>query len=92
MVAVPSRGILQSRRESRATHFSAFVMERISARKQCKTFTETKDNTVYFDRRPGLVASPVQTYLELVTGDKRSQETAEQLRRPILRPLERRAG
>jgi hypothetical protein len=51
------------------------------------TLTETKDETVYFDARPGLVASPVQTYLELVTGDKRSQETAEQLRRVILQPL-----
>jgi hypothetical protein len=52
------------------------------------TFTATKDDTVYFDRRPGLVASPVQTYLELATGDKRSQETAEQVRRAILGPLE----
>jgi hypothetical protein len=56
------------------------------------TFTETKDDTVYFDRRPGLVASPVQTYLELVKGDKRSQETAEQLRRAILQPLENKEG
>jgi hypothetical protein len=55
-------------------------------------FTETKDETVYFDRRPGTVASPVQTYLELVTGDKRSQETAEQVRRAILEPLTGRRG
>ncbi len=48
---------------------------------------ECKDDTVYFDRRAGLVASPVQTYLELVTGDKRSQETAEQVRRTVLTPL-----
>jgi hypothetical protein len=51
------------------------------------TFSETKEAAVYFDRRPGLVASPIQTYLELATGDKRSQETAEQLRRTILAPL-----
>ena len=38
------------------------------------TFMETKDDTVYFDRRTGLVASPVQTYLELVTGDKRRKK------------------
>jgi hypothetical protein len=51
-------------------------------------FSETKDDTVYFDKRPGLVASPVQAYLELATGDKRSKETAEQVRRAILEPLE----
>jgi hypothetical protein len=51
------------------------------------TLSETKEAAVYFDRRPGLVASPIQTYLELATGDKRSQETAEQLRRTILAPL-----
>lgn len=53
------------------------------------TLTETKEEMVYFDGRPGLVASPVQTYLELVTGDKRSKETAEQVRRAILEPLTR---
>ena len=51
------------------------------------TLSETRDDRVYFDGRPGLVASPVQVYLELATGDKRSQETAEQLRRAILTPL-----
>jgi hypothetical protein len=51
------------------------------------TFSETRDDAVYYDRRPGLVASPIQAYLELATGDKRSQETAEQLRRTILTPL-----
>jgi len=51
------------------------------------TLSETREEAVYFDRRPGLVASPVQAYLELATGDKRSQETAEQLRRTILAPL-----
>lgn len=56
------------------------------------TLTETRDETVYFDGRPGLVASPVQTYVELVTGDKRSQETAEQLRRAILQPPGPREG
>ena len=51
------------------------------------TLSETRDDAVYFDGRPGLLASPVQAYLELATGDKRSQETAEQLRRAILTPL-----
>jgi hypothetical protein len=36
-----------------------------------------------------LAASPVQTYLELVQGDKREQETAEQLRKTILQPLKK---
>ncbi len=48
---------------------------------------ETRDEFVYFDRRPGLTASPVQTYLELASGDKRDRETAEQVRRAILVPL-----
>lgn len=56
------------------------------------TFTETREDAVYFDRRSELVASPIQTYLELATGDKRSQETAEQVRRAILGPLETRNG
>jgi len=50
-------------------------------------FLETKDDFVYFDRRPNLVASPIQSYMELVNGDKRQQETAEQVRRVILGPL-----
>src|SRR5581483_472826 len=48
------------------------------------TFQETRDDFVYFDRRPGLVASPIQTYLELARGDKREKETADQVRRVIL--------
>jgi hypothetical protein len=45
---------------------------------------ETREEFVYFDRREGLVASPVQTYLELATGEKREKETADQVRRFIL--------
>jgi hypothetical protein len=48
---------------------------------------ETRDDFVYFDRRPNLVASPIQTYLELVSGDKRDRETADQVRRVILGQL-----
>jgi hypothetical protein len=48
---------------------------------------ETSDDLVYFDRRPNLAASPIQTYLELMNGDKRERETAEQVRRAILAPL-----
>lgn len=52
-------------------------------------FIETNDDFVYFDRRQGLVASPVQSYLELATGEKREKETSEQVRRFILnRPPE----
>ncbi|MFZ5830826.1 MAG: hypothetical protein ACOY3P_12095 [Planctomycetota bacterium] len=49
---------------------------------------ETDEDFVYFDIRDNLAASPVQTYLELMQGDKREQQTAEQLRKTILRPLE----
>lgn len=51
------------------------------------TLLETRDNFVYFDRRPGLIASPIQSYLELLAGDKRERETADQVRRVILGPL-----
>jgi hypothetical protein len=40
------------------------------------TLSETKDEAVYLDRRPGLVASPIQAYHELATGHRRSREPA----------------
>ena len=52
---------------------------------------ETEDETVYFDaQQEGNLwwASPVQVYLELMAGDKRDRETAEQVRSLILRNLE----
>jgi len=51
----------------------------------------TDDASVYFDARKekGLVwASPVQTYLELSSGDKRDQETALQMKDFIMRRLQ----
>ena len=48
------------------------------------TLLESQDEFVYFDRRPGLRASPIQSYMELLTGDKREQETAAQVRQWIL--------
>ena len=53
---------------------------------------ETGDETVYFDRQYDgefWWASPVQVYLELMAGDKRDQETAEQVRTFILDRFER---
>ena len=50
---------------------------------------ETDEDFVYFDTRDNRAASPVQTYLELIQGDKREQETAEQLRKAILPPLQK---
>jgi hypothetical protein len=50
---------------------------------------ETDEDFVYFDTRDNLAASPVQTYLELMQGDKREQETAEQLRKAILQPFKK---
>jgi hypothetical protein len=48
------------------------------------TLEETANEEVYFDRRGDLTASPVQTFLELTAGDKRDQETAEQVRAVIM--------
>ena len=48
---------------------------------------ETEDETVYFDARQEdgfWWASPLQVYMELMVGDKRDQETAEQLKALIL--------
>ncbi len=51
---------------------------------------ETEDETVYFgSRQKGNFwrASPVQVYLELMAGDKRDQETAEQVKSYIMNNL-----
>lgn len=51
---------------------------------------QTDDVRVYFDARAldgDFVASPVQTWLELATGDKRSQEAADQLHARLLREI-----
>jgi hypothetical protein len=55
-------------------------------------FQEAHDAFVYFDRRPGLVASPIQVYLELARGDQREKETAEQVRRVILGGLDEKSS
>jgi len=52
---------------------------------------ETEDETVYFDaRQEGNFwwASPMQVYLALMAGDKRDQETAEQVKSYILKNLQ----
>jgi len=52
---------------------------------------ETEDETIYFDiRQEGNFwwVSPVQVYLELMAGDKRDQETAEQVKSYILKNLQ----
>ncbi len=49
---------------------------------------ETEDESVYFDARQEdgfWWASPLQVYMELMVGDKRDQETAEQLKALILK-------
>lgn len=51
---------------------------------------ETDDETVYFDARPEgnfWWASPVQVYLELMAGDKRDRDTAEQVKSFLLTDL-----
>lgn len=52
---------------------------------------ETEDETVYFDARQEgdfWWASPVQVYLELMTGDKRDREVAEQVKSFLLTDFE----
>jgi len=51
----------------------------------------TEDPTVFFDTRTAdgiRWSSPVQCYLELMKGDKREKETAEQLRKSILKKID----
>jgi len=51
---------------------------------------ETEDETVFFDAREQQNfrwASPIQVYLELMAGDKRDRETAEQLKSFILKNI-----
>jgi hypothetical protein len=51
---------------------------------------ETRDQLVYFDPRRDADfpwASPIQTYLELMAGDKRQREVAEQVKRRILKEM-----
>ena len=48
---------------------------------------ETKDQRVYFDAQSDLRASPLQTWLEMTSGDKRSREAAEPLKRKLLQDM-----
>jgi len=55
----------------------------------------TDEQNVYFDRRiepEGVFASPVQTWLEMVAGDKRQQAVAEQVRDSLLSHVTETAG
>lgn len=49
---------------------------------------ETDEQRLYFDARGNLTASPVQTWLEMASGDKRSREASEPLRRTLLHDAE----
>jgi hypothetical protein len=52
---------------------------------------ETSDDLVYFDvREKGGIpwASPIQTYVELMAGDKRDRETASQVAETLLKQME----
>lgn len=68
------------------------LLERLGGREDDRfpnlELLETDDETVYFDARQGgnfLWASPIQVYLELMTGDKRDRETAGQVKEVILK-------
>lgn len=61
--------------------------------KQTKSFSnlrllQTNDQRVYFDRRPELAASPIQSWLEMATGDKRQEESSEQIKQLLRKPVE----
>jgi hypothetical protein len=45
---------------------------------------QTDDQRVFFDARDNLVASPIQAWLEMADGDKRSREAAEPLREKLI--------
>ena len=56
---------------------------------------QTDDESVFFDPRTAdgqIISSPIQTWLELATGDKRTREVAEQLRVRLLNPTRRIEG
>lgn len=58
-----------------------------SSRFATVTLLETSDETVFFDSQPDFAASPVQVFLELSNGDKRDRETAQDVRKVILKRL-----
>ncbi len=71
------------------------LLERLSGNQSDRfpnlELVETEAETVYFDgRQVGNFwwASPVQVYLELMAGDKRDQETAEQVKLYIMNSIE----
>jgi len=76
------------------------LLDELGASKTIKRFPnleihETKDSTVYFDayNEDGFCwASPIQTYLELISGDKRDRETAGQVLKYILDAVKRQSN
>jgi len=92
--AVMAREDAQSFYCSRIDSLVKYLGERFQRTDRFATLTllETRDDTVYFDRRQGLLASPVQTFLELWSGDKRDRETADQVRRVVLDEVARADG
>lgn len=73
-----------------ATRVQALLDASASNRFPNVVLFETAEQPFYFDARieDGINwASPVQTYLELMSGDKRDKETAEQVQAYILRRL-----
>ena len=48
---------------------------------------ETTDQFVYFDQRDNLYASPIQSYLELMQGDKRDRQAAEMIAQELLKKV-----
>jgi len=68
---------------------SALLQQLGAEARETRTFPnlrllQTADQRVYFDRRPNLAASPIQSWLEMASGDKRQKEVADQIRALIL--------
>lgn len=71
------------------------LIERLQAKENDRfpnvELIETDDQTLYFDARDEdgfFWASPLQTYVELIAGDKRDRETADQVKTFILRQIQ----
>lgn len=91
---LPSRYVVMPSSEEIISVYTSSIGEllrgvnfRETARFPNISLLETRDQTVYFDRREAdgfYWISPLETYLELATGGKREQEAARQVRSDLL--------
>jgi len=72
------------------SHVARLLSDLEGVFEETKRFTdieliETDDQFVYFDQRNNLYASPIQSYLELMQGDKRDQQAAKMIATELLK-------